>query len=51
MDTDIQEFLLQSVVPDFQMRKIEVNDGVIEERTSLEINACYLVIINRITED
>ncbi|HCM88303.1 MULTISPECIES: helix-turn-helix domain-containing protein [Vagococcus] len=51
MDTDIQEYLLQSVVPDFQMRKIEVKNGCLEERSVLEINACYLLILNRITGD
>ena len=51
MDTDIQEFLLQSVVPDFQVKQLEISDGRLEERSFLEINACYLLILNRITEN
>jgi AraC-like DNA-binding protein/beta-xylosidase len=49
IDTDIQEYLFQSVVPDFQVKEIEIEDGRLEEKTYLEINACYLLIINRIT--
>lgn len=51
MDTDIQEFLLQSVVPDFQMKQLEIVNGKLEERAFFEINACYLLILNRITEN
>ncbi len=49
MDTDIQEYLFQSVVPDFQVKELDIDDGRLEEKTNLEINACYLLIINRIT--
>ena len=47
MDTDIQEYLFQSVVPDFQVKELAISDGVLEEKALLEINACYLLIINR----
>ncbi|MEG0254225.1 MAG: helix-turn-helix domain-containing protein [Vagococcus sp.] len=50
MDTDVQEYLLQSVVPDFQMKQLEIADGQLEEHIFLEINACYLLILNRIAE-
>lgn len=48
MDTDVQEYLLQSVVPDFNMKEIVVDDGTIEEQITLEMNACYLLIMNRV---
>lgn len=32
MDTDIQEYLFQSVVPDFQVKEIEIEDGRLEEK-------------------
>lgn len=51
MDTDVQEYLLQSVVPDFQMKQLDIMDGKLEEHSFLEINSCYLLILNRIAEN
>ncbi len=51
MDTDIQEYLLQSVVPDFQTKQLEIATGQLEEHAFFEINACYLLVLNRIIEN
>lgn len=48
MDTDIQEFLLQSVVPYFDMKEIYIDEGELEEHAYLEMNACYLLILNKL---
>lgn len=48
LDTDMQEYLQQSVVPEFLMKELSITDGKLEESIDLEMNACYLIILNRI---